>query len=174
MQIGHATAAEVAPVKAAGWRDTYSRWVAPDVLAPFVDPERVAAALARDLEHEANFALAAREHGTVVGIATVLAADRAEPLLDSLHVLPERRGARLGEALVRAVAAECARRGARALTVEVLEPNVRACRFYERLGAALAGTAAPTWTQGVPEVVYRWDDLPALAADAAGDPARPG
>lgn len=63
-----------------------------------------------------------------------VAADEAE--LANLAVAPTCRGRGLGEGLVRAFAAEAGIRGARRLYLEVRVSNVRARRFYERLGFA--------------------------------------
>ena len=89
--------------------------------------------------------------------------DRPEPFLETLHVLADRRGAGIGRKLLRAVAVELAARGHRALTLGVVEGNVRARSFYERLGATETQTAAAPWApDDVIEVFYRFDDLATL------------
>src|SRR5260221_8082075 len=54
--------------------------------------------------------------------------------LYSLVVAPHRRGQGAAEALIADAEAIAARRGARALRLEVREDNARAIRFYARLG----------------------------------------
>jgi ribosomal protein S18 acetylase RimI-like enzyme len=153
---------EIAAVKVIGWRTTYSAWVPDAVLAPFLDVRAQAAGIAAELGRPPNFAVAARAD-RMVGFATCLFAGREEPLLDSLHVLPEARGRGVGSALLARVAVEVAARGARTLVVEVVEQNVRTRQLYERLGARYAGTAPAGWApEAVREALYRWDDLAGL------------
>ena len=79
--------------------------------------------------------VAAIPGGPVVGYAVGwVASDEAE--LANLAVARTCRGRGLGEGLVRAFAAEAGIRGARRLYLEVRVSNVRARRFYERLGLA--------------------------------------
>lgn len=54
--------------------------------------------------------------------------------LETLAVLPERRGAGIGTALVEAAFAELRRLGVGHLSVGVIAANSEAIRFYERLG----------------------------------------
>jgi ribosomal protein S18 acetylase RimI-like enzyme len=173
MDVTLATAADadaIALVKATGWRTTYSAWVPEAVLAPFLDVRAQADSIAADLAQPPNFALIARE-GRVLGIATCLLAGRDEPLLDSLHVLPDARGRGVGSALLDRVAHEVADRGAATLVVDVVEQNVRTRRLYERLGAKYVGTEPAAWAPGVVrEAVYRWDDL----AELRGGPTAAG
>ena len=55
--------------------------------------------------------------------------------LEDLFVLPEHRGAGIGEALLRAVAGVAADRGCARLQWNVLDWNKGAIAFYERMGA---------------------------------------
>jgi ribosomal protein S18 acetylase RimI-like enzyme len=155
-------AAEIAAVKATGWRTTYAAWVPEPVLAPFVDVGAQADAIAAELAQPPNFAVVARED-RMLGIATCLLAGRSEPLLDSLHVLPEARGRGVGSALLDRVALEVAARGATTMVVEVVEQNSRTRALYERLGARYVETAPASWApEHVREAHYRWDDLAPL------------
>ena len=155
-----ADAADIAVVKTTGWRTTYAAWVPEAVLAPFLDVGAQAEALASELRTPPNFGLVARE-GRVLGFATCLLAGRDEPLLDSLHVLPEARGRGVGSALLARVACELEPRAS--LVVKVVEENVRTRGLYERLGARYVGTAPAGWApEFVREAEYRWDDLAGL------------
>jgi GNAT superfamily N-acetyltransferase len=148
-------------VKATGWRTTYSAWVPEAVLAPLLDEPAQAAELAVLLGDPSNFAVIAREGGRMVGFASCLW--RAEPLLDSFHVLPEARGEGVGGALLQRLVDEVTRRGASTLVVAVVEQNARTRALYERLGAVYVGTAPADWApEHVREAHYRWDDLGAL------------
>ena len=164
MDVTLATAAdagEIAAVKSTGWRTTYSAWVPDAVLAPFLDVGAQADGIAAELRAPPNFAVVAREGCRMLGFATCLLAGRAEPLLDSLHVLPDARGRGVGSALLDRVARELEPRTT--LVVKVVEENVRTRRLYERLGATYVGTAPAGWApEFVREAQYRWDDLAGL------------
>ncbi|MFN0284668.1 MAG: N-acetyltransferase family protein [Kineosporiaceae bacterium] len=84
--------------------------------------------------------------------------------LEDLYVRPEHRGLGLGQALLAALAAECARRGWTRLEWNVLDWNEPALGFYRRLGAQ----PLDEWT------VHRLADGPlsALAGVAAAGPGR--
>jgi ribosomal protein S18 acetylase RimI-like enzyme len=151
---------EIASVKVTGFRTTYSPWVSSAALEPMLDEPRVAAGLRDTLAVESNFALLARRGGSCIGIAVCLVAGRDEPLLDSFHVLPEARGTGIGAVLLVRLADELVERGVRALTVGVLEPNVRTVELYERLGAQQTSIAPARWAPDeTNEVWYRWPDL---------------
>ncbi|TJZ81451.1 GNAT family N-acetyltransferase [Rhodococcus oryzae] len=76
--------------------------------------------------------------------------------LEDLFVLPERRGAGHGKALLAALAKECADNGYSRLSWSVLNWNAPSIAFYESLGA----TAQDEWT------TYR------LSGDALGSLAK--
>jgi GNAT superfamily N-acetyltransferase len=59
-------------------------------------------------------------------------------VLWDLRVRPERRGSGVGSALFRAVEAWSLQRSRRTLKVETQNVNLAACRFYARVGCALA------------------------------------
>lgn len=148
-------------MKATGWRTTYAAWVPEEVLAPLLDEAAQTAALTAELGDAANFAVVARDHGRIVGFASCLW--RADPLLDSFHVLPEARGDGIGAAILRLFVDELARRRATTLVVEVVEQNSRTRALYERLGATYTTTEPAAWApEHVREAHYRWDDLEAL------------
>ncbi len=91
-------------------------------------------------------ALVAEEDGAIVGYAlfyptfsTFLA--RPGLWLEDLFVVPERRGAGIGKALLSEVARIAKARGAGRLEWSVLDWNEPAIRFYESLGARLV----PDW-----------------------------
>lgn len=60
--------------------------------------------------------------------------DERLPVLESLAVLPDARGAGVGTALLDAVEGELASRGARHFILGVIPQNSAAIRFYERRG----------------------------------------
>lgn len=71
--------------------------------------------------------------GEDVGVAVLLVRDDVGSLV-SVWVDPRARGRGVAETLVRAVVDEAARRGLRRVLLDVGDHNVRAVRFYERLG----------------------------------------
>lgn len=83
--------------------------------------------------------LVAEESKGVAGYAALwLAADEAE--LGNLAVRPGRRGRGIGRTLLRRTLEEAARRGARAVFLEVRESNVAARRLYEASGFRIVGS----------------------------------
>jgi len=165
-------AGDIAAVKAMGWRTTYAAWVPEPVLAPHLDLRAQSGAMAAELGEPPNFAVIARDGDRMLGFATCLLAGRSEPLLDSFHVLPEARGRGVGSALLELLAREAAARGAVALTVKVVEENVRTRALYERLGAVYVSTEPAGWApEHVREVQYRWDDVSSLCGEGAGGTA---
>jgi GNAT superfamily N-acetyltransferase len=89
---------------------------------------------------------AAREDGRRVGGAAVafdtpgvemLEGRRDLAVLWDIRVAPEMRGRGVGAALFRAAEAWAAARGCTRLKIETQNVNVRACRFYRRMGCEL-------------------------------------
>ena len=76
--------------------------------------------------------------GRIMGFILIrIAADEAEII--TIAVDPLHRGERIGEALVRAAAAEAGVFGATTLLLEVAEDNSAAIRLYMRLGFGVTG-----------------------------------
>lgn len=106
--------------------------------------------------------LAAREEAPVGFVIGRVAADQAEIL--TLAVRPEARHAGIGRALMQALAAELAQRGATELFLEVAESNIAARALYARLGATQAGRRRAYYPDGGDALVLR---LPLTHPDAA-------
>ena len=94
------------------------------------------------LAEAGSFALVAEEDGEAAGYAVVhlqgpdetwITSDRTAEL-ETLAVMPDRRGAGIGAALMDAVDEELGRLGAVDLWVAVVSANTDAVRFYERRG----------------------------------------
>jgi GNAT superfamily N-acetyltransferase len=88
--------------------------------------------------------LLARTTGCAIGYAALCVGFSLEfrgrdAFVDELYVIPERRGAGLGRALLRAVEAEARRSGVRRLHLEVERGNDAARRLYLREGFAALG-----------------------------------
>jgi len=107
---------------------------------PPPDESEAARLLAWIFESHRLEAFVAELDGKIEGIALFyegLGSFRAKPFLylEDLVVSEAARGRRVGEALMAALAREVVARGALRLDWAVLDWNVRAMRFYERLGA---------------------------------------
>jgi GNAT superfamily N-acetyltransferase len=79
--------------------------------------------------------------------------------VSELYVLRSAQGHGIGSGLMRAMAAALLDRGHAALSLWVLEQNMPARRFYERLG----GAPIAKKPNRVPEIAYAWPDLRELA-----------
>ena len=112
------------------------------------------------LDLPGHFALLATEGDEPAGFAMGRAvADQAEVL--TLAVRPAARRAGTGRALMLALAAEAARRGATELFLEVAEANVAARGLYGALGATRAGRRRAYYPDGGDALVLRLALTPA-------------
>ena len=114
---------------------THLLQVTPDTLRPHLFGARPVAE-----------ALVAESAGSVVGFAlffTNFSTFLARPglYLEDLFVEPEQRGHGIGEAMLTRLAQLAAERGCGRFEWSVLDWNVNAIRFYERIGA----TVMPDW-----------------------------
>lgn len=103
--------------------------------------------------------LAGEPAGFVLGR---VAAEEAEVL--TLAVRPAARRGGAGAALMRALMAEAARRGATVLFLEVAEGNLAARALYAALGAAEAGRRRRYYPDGSDALVLRLPLSPSAAA----------
>ncbi|HYE28151.1 MAG TPA: GNAT family N-acetyltransferase [Allosphingosinicella sp.] len=162
--------AAVAAIHAASWRSAY-RGIYPDAyLDGEIVEERRAfwrGALA-EMDPEADAVFVAEEAGAAIGFACLRRhAEAAGPLLDNLHVLPERKGVGVGLRLLR-TAAEwlVAREPGAALQLGVWAQNREARAFYARLGGRETATFEAATAGGGTALQIRvaWD----RAADLLG------
>lgn len=111
-------------------------------------------ALTTMLGMEGAFGLLAEEEGEPLGFALGrVAADEAEVL--TIAVRPEVRRRGHARALLRALMATAAARGARALFLEVSEPNDAARALYAALGAEQVGRRPRYYHDGSAALVLR-------------------
>lgn len=153
----------VAALHAASWRSAY-RGIYPDSYLDDDAPEERRAFWRRalaDWDPEVDAVLLAEEAGAAVGFACLRREAEAEgPLLDNLHVLPERKGEGIGRRLIGAAAAWLVEREPEApLQLGVWADNVAARHFYARLGGREVGEQELETPGGgrASQVQVRWD-----------------
>ena len=168
-----ADAAAVAALHAASWRLHYrgayrDEYLNGDVVADrlHVWSERLAAPPPN------QFVVLAEEGDALIGFACAYGRHDATwgSLLDNLHVRADRQRAGVGVALVAEVAAWCrANCGECGLHLWVLAENVRAQRFYERLGATDTGGewSEPPGGVRIHGRRYAWKVVPDLTPRAS-------
>jgi GNAT superfamily N-acetyltransferase len=121
--------------------------------------QRVAIEAAWRLREPRNFIVAAEYRDTLVGYAFVrviegelaaswsISTPRAE--LSVLSVLPDKRDAGIGRAIMQRIYADVRVLGVTDLTVDVVTTNIDAIRFYQREGAVPLHT---TFVLPVPDI----------------------
>ncbi|MBO6725270.1 MAG: GNAT family N-acetyltransferase [Rhizobiaceae bacterium] len=146
-------AAEVAALLAGSWKRTYAPLIGAEKVADEVagfTAERIAADLKRP-HSEAFVALA--EGGGISGYAYAIV-EKGVLWLDRLHVRPEHQGSGAASALLSAVMINYL--GEPSISLEVIEGNDRAIRFYEKNGFEPAERKSACGSiQGVPTRVMR-------------------
>jgi ribosomal protein S18 acetylase RimI-like enzyme len=155
--------ASIAAIHASSWRSAY-RGIYPD---SYLDEEAPAERRAfwceafGGMDPDLDAVFLAEQAGEPVGFACVRRkAEAAGPLLDNLHVLPERKGEGIGRRLMAAAAAWLVEKEPEAaLQLVVWADNVPARRFYERLGGREAEVFdAPIPGGGTePQIRLRWE-----------------
>jgi ribosomal protein S18 acetylase RimI-like enzyme len=122
--------------------------------------------------------VAVDEGGAVVGLAMGGPANAEElpqtGAVYALYVSTRHQGKGLGRRLVQAVAADLAQKGMAALQIGCLAANAPARAFYEAIGGRVVNERLFD-EDGVmlPEAVYEWVDIQALAAGAESGERRP-
>jgi ribosomal protein S18 acetylase RimI-like enzyme len=122
--------------------------------------------------------VAVDEGGAIVGLAMggpAIAKERPQiGAVYSLYISTRHQGQELGRRLVQAVAADLAHKGMAALQIGCLAANTPARGFYAAIGGRLVGERLFD-EDGVmlPEVVYEWADIKALAARTEPEERRP-
>ena len=167
-----ATAADapaIAALHTASWRDAYAGILDPEFLAGPVEAEHLANWTVRLADPPPGLMVeAALEDSRLVGF--ICAHRDFDPRwgswIDNLHVSPDMRGRKVGEALMRRVAGLLRDSGAAdGLHLWVFEANVAGLRFYERLGGRVVETTASRIpaAHGKPSLRVHWPTLDGLA-----------
>jgi ribosomal protein S18 acetylase RimI-like enzyme len=171
----------IAAVAVASWRTTYRGLIADET----IDGRTVETQAPRwreTLSRDGCVAVVAEaEDGggrTIVGFAqggrnraTRPPFDAWDGELNAIYLLKAHQGGGAGRRLVRAFSAALLEHGFTSMIVWVLDRNLAARAFYERLGGRYVGAAEIT-IEGVayPDVAYAWDRLDALLQRLDGAP----
>jgi GNAT superfamily N-acetyltransferase len=136
--IVNTDAETLAELHIASWRSAYRGMVRDEYLDKDIVPDRFAV-WSELMKHPAPslFGFVAEADKTPVGFAFLRGAHDAVwgTLLDNIHVLPGFQGKGVGRLLIAAAVREAAHRyPSVGVHLWVFEPNVRARRFYSRLG----------------------------------------
>jgi GNAT superfamily N-acetyltransferase len=166
----------LAEIHAASWRDAYRGLLRDAYLDSEVVADRISVWSER-MQHAdpACFGFMAEMDGTPAGFVFLRGADDAQwgTLLDNIHVLPHFKGRGIGLRLIEAAARETARRhpGER-VYLWVFEQNLRARRFYARLGGRDAERVVQPAPGGgtLPEWRVVWDNPAQLLAAVSRRP----
>jgi GNAT superfamily N-acetyltransferase len=154
----------IAAIHAASWRDAYRGLLRAEYLESEVAGDRIAVWTER-LQHAdaACYGFIAEQHGTPIGFVYLHGAHDPQwgTLLDNLHVRPGFTGRGIGRRLIESAAREAIRRHpAQRMYLWVFEQNVRARRFYARLGGRETECRLQPAPGGgaLPECRVVWDD----------------
>lgn len=163
---------ELARVHHESWHDTYAE-LFPEPIIRARTLGSFEERLGRTLRDPDDFTIVALVAGAMVGLATAGPCREGAPgyagELHTLYLLPGHRGRGLGERMVREVAAELAGRGMGSMLLWVFSDNVRACRFYERLGAVEVAERSGTLDGRVlRDVCYGWPNTAPLLKSSLG------
>jgi GNAT superfamily N-acetyltransferase len=160
-----ADAESIAALHTDSWRSAYKGLVPDDYLANQVVVERLDFWKRRMADpDDGRLILKAVENGEPIGFTCVLRdADPAwGPLLDNLHVRPDRKGAGVGRRLFDASRAWSATVApGRPMHLWVIEDNAEARRFYDRRQGEVAGRERMELVPGiwVTALRYVWKGL---------------
>jgi GNAT superfamily N-acetyltransferase len=158
-----ADADALAELHTASWRSAY-RGLLPDAfLDGPIEEERRRLWRTRlnDPMAERRLVLKAMEQDHLIGFVCVLLDSEPEwgPCVDNLHVKPALRGKGIGHQLFDAARSWSAVNApGQPMHLWVIEGNLGARRFYERLGGVIAGRSSIEVVKGihVPELRYVW------------------
>ena len=165
-QAGQKDAALIAHMHAASWKDAYKDILPKEYLEDNLEAERELHWNKKMNELTGNdFVLIAEENEIPVGFISVWEVNNGDydAFVDNLHVLPDKKGKGKGAALVAYAAEKLIRLNKHSFYLWVLDQNIPARRFYERIG----GTAKDKGMfeirgRKIAETRFVWTDLSSL------------
>ncbi len=154
----------VAAIRVSSWKNTYRPLMRGQVVDGLLDVGDHRRDIGRILSESQALLLVAEDgNHALAGFALSHIGADGEPFLESLHVQPGRRSHGIGAQLLQQTAARWAARGHRSMSLHVVESNLRAKRFYDRLGGREVGVVVDDWRGArVTQAIYRWNDLAAV------------
>jgi len=159
MKIRHAIQSDfrdIASIHIASWKDAYT-----DILPAEFFKRQINSEFTKhwnEVEIQDDDLIWVAEEHSLIGFIAVWC--RPEAFIDNLHVLPSMRSKNTGTVLMRAAARELIHRGHDTAYLWVFESNLKAIRFYERLGGVQKEKAVKNiFGYGVPSRKIEWDDL---------------
>lgn len=167
MIIRVATASDVsgiANLHTESWRIAYRGLMRDDYLDKEIYAEREAVWRDRFQRLPVNqYIVVAEEKGELIGFACTYGNDDARwgALLDNLHAAPDRKRQGIGTKLMAATAEWCLKTyPTQGLYLWVLEQNIPARRFYERVGGihVESGMWDPPDGSPLPKMRFVWED----------------
>jgi len=170
---------KIARLHAENWRTTYRGVLSDTYLDNQAEAERSTVWQERFTQPAPNqYIVVAEEQSEIAGFACVFGADDPQwgTLLDNFHVAQAVRRRGVGALLMGAVASWCKRTHADlGIYLWVLQSNIAAQKFYERLGARNAESSVWQSPDGgaVPEFRFVWPNAEALRAGVACQSLKP-
>lgn len=167
---GTADTSAIAALHAASWKLAYRGLVSDAFLDEGLEEGRLAHWLVRmaTLPAEDLVVLAEdRQAGEIAGFVYVMVAGQPEghAYVDNLHAAPTLKGKGIGRRLMAAAARHAMAAGCHSLSLTVLERNLAARAFYDRIGGMTQPIGEFSFGgMMVPECRVSWPDLPALLA----------
>lgn len=161
-------ASAIASLHAASWRIAYRGALSEEYLASDIVADRHAIWTERFRSSAPNqFVAVAEDENIITGFACAFSACDPEwgTLLDNIHVSLTYQRRNIGTSLVRSVASWCQETLPHSgLFLWVLQSNLPAQRFYEKLGASVCGEDVWSAPGGgaLPRFRYAWPDVRVL------------
>jgi len=149
----------IAAIHIESWKDSYTDVLPAGFLAGHINKDFEIHWNEIKIQNEDVVLVA--EKNSLVGFAAVWC--RPIPFIDNLHVKPSQRYQKIGSALMKAVAKELINEGHKTAYLWVFENNIKAIRFYERLGGIQKEQSIKNvFGYDVPSRKIEWDDLSAI------------
>lgn len=170
---GREDAVLIAHMHAASWKDAYRNILPEEYLEDNLEAEREKHWHNKMNELSGNdFVLIAEENKTPIGFISVWEVNDGDydAFVDNLHVLPGEKSKGRGSALMAYAAERLIRLNKRSFYLWVLDPNIPARRFYERIGG-IAKDKSMFEINGVkiPETRFVWTELTSLLKGKTSD-----
>jgi len=169
-EANQADADAIALLHAASWRTAYRGALSDTYLSGPIEAERIEVWRGRFEKPAKNqFVVVAESQHEIIGFVCAYGGHDEQwgTFLDNLHVAPQYKRSGIGAQLMGELASWSIKAHPRqGIYLWVLESNLAAQRFYERMGGENAGIDVWTPPDGgaLPKIRIAWRDIPALLA----------